>query len=129
MSGQPKSRSHFSRLAEIESFITKDGSAIRELMHPASHAVQGQSLAEATLAPGTGTQLHLHRVTEEIYHVTAGQGLMRLGAITFEVRRGDTVVIPPSTAHNIRNTGRRPLRILCACSPAYSHQDTELLEL
>jgi mannose-6-phosphate isomerase-like protein (cupin superfamily) len=43
------------------------------------------------------------------------------------VRTGDTVCIPPGTPHRIRNTGAGPLRILCCCSPAYSHDDTELV--
>lgn len=129
MLGQPKSQLQRSRHADVEPFVTRDGSLIRELMHPASHAVRQQSLAEATVAPGMATLLHRHRVTEEIYHITAGQGLMRLGDKTFEVRRGDTVVIAPGTAHSICNHGRRPLRILCACTPAYAHTDTELLEL
>lgn len=127
MPQQPKPR--HSRYAEVEPFTTKDGSTIRELMHPAHHAVRRQSLAQAAVAPGCATLLHRHRVTEEVYHITAGRGLMRLGAATFEVRRGDTVVIAPGTAHNIRNHGRLPLRILCACTPAYAHADTELLEL
>jgi hypothetical protein len=49
--------------ADIEAYVTKDGSEIRELMHPARHG----------------------------------------------------------------NTGQQALRILCACAPAYAHQDTELL--
>lgn len=73
--------------------------------------------------------LHRHRITEEIYHIAAGRGLMRMGATMLEVRRGDTVVIAPGTAHSIRNCGRRSLRILCSCTPAYAHDDTELLEL
>lgn len=32
------------------------------------------------------------------------------------------------TPHRIENAGDEPLRILCACSPAYAHRDTELLE-
>ena len=117
-----------SRYADAEPFTTKDGSTIRELMHPTHHAVRHQSLAQATVVPGSATLLHRHRVTEEIYHITSGRGIMRLGATTFEVRRGDTVVIAAGTAHNISNRGRLPLRILCACTPAYAHDDTELLE-
>lgn len=127
MPQRPKPR--LSRYADVEPFTTKDGSTIRELMHPAHHAVRQQSLAQAIVAPGAATLLHRHRVTEEVYHITAGRGLMRLDATTFEVRRGDTVVIAPGTAHSIRNHGRLPLRILCACTPAYAHDDTELLEL
>jgi mannose-6-phosphate isomerase-like protein (cupin superfamily) len=108
-------------------FVTKDGSVIRELMHPQLHAVKGMSIAEAIVEPGATTLLHQHRLTEEIYHITQGEGLMRLGVEEFMVGIGDTIVIPPGTAHNITNTGTAPLKILCACQPAYSHEDTELL--
>lgn len=113
--------------AEIQPYVTKDGSEIRELMHPAVHPARNQSLAEATVLPGRETRLHRHRRTEEIYHVTGGKGLMRLGEARFEVCAGDTVLIPPGTAHSVRNTGALPLKILCACAPAYAHEDTELL--
>jgi len=116
-----------SRYAEVTPYLTKDGSEIRELMHPSVHGNRAQSLAEATLPPGAETLLHRHHVTEELYHVTAGTGLMTLGQRTFAVGVGDTVCIPPGTPHRIRNTGAGPLKILCCCSPAYSHDDTELI--
>ncbi len=116
-----------SSYADATPYVTKDGSEIRELMHPAVHGNRAQSLAEATVPPGGETLLHRHRVTAELYHVTAGAGLMTLGDETFDVCAGDTVSIPPGTPHRIRNTSAAPLRILCACTPAYSHDDTELL--
>lgn len=109
-------------------YITRDGSEIRELMHPTVHGNVTQSLAEATVAPGAETLLHRHHRTEELYHVTAGEGVMVLGGERFGLRAGDTVLIPPGTPHRVRNTGADPLVILCACSPAYSHDDTELLD-
>lgn len=112
---------------DVTPYVTKDGSEIRELMHPAVHGNRAQSLAEATVPPGGETLLHRHRLTEELYHVTQGSGLMTLGADVFEVRVGDTVQIPPGTPHRIRNVGAVPLKILCACAPAYAHEDTELL--
>lgn len=111
-------------------YITKDGSIIRELMHPSVHfqlGVQKQSLAEACVTPGTKTALHRHFQTEELYHIVAGRGLMQLGENEFEVEVGDTVCIPPGTEHCIRTLGNEPLRILCCCNPAYSHHDTELI--
>ena len=42
-------------------------------------------------------------------------------------RAGDTVVIPPDTRHKLRNTGSEPLKLLCCCSPPYSHEDTVLV--
>jgi len=108
-------------------YITKDGSTIRELMHPAVHGNRNQSLAEARLEPGAVTELHLHRRSEELYHITAGEGVMTLGDAQFVVRVGDTVCIPPGTPHRLRNTGGTTLVVLCCCSPPYSHDDTELL--
>jgi mannose-6-phosphate isomerase-like protein (cupin superfamily) len=116
-----------SRYSDAPPYVTKDGSEIRELMHPAVHGNRAQSLAEATVPPGAETRLHLHRVTEELYHVTQGQGQMTLGERVFDVQAGDTVCIPPGTPHRIRNVGAVPLKILCACAPAYAHDDTELL--
>jgi mannose-6-phosphate isomerase-like protein (cupin superfamily) len=116
-----------SQYRAIPPYITKDGSEIRELMHPAVHGNGRQSLAEATVPPGATTALHMHRTTEEIYHFTQGSGAMRLGEETFAVSVGDTVAIPPGTPHCVTNTGREPMKILCLCVPAYSHDDTFLL--
>lgn len=113
--------------ASAAPYRTKDGSEIRELMHPAVHGNAAQSLAEATVAQGAATALHRHAVTEEIYHFTAGEGVMTLGAERFVVRAGDTVCIAPGTPHCVENTGAVPMTILCACAPAYAHTDTELL--
>ena len=117
-----------SRYPEVQPYTTRDGSAIRELMHPAVHGNRAQSLAEALVRPGQRTLLHRHRESEEIYHVTSGEGLMHLGAEVFAIRAGDTVVILPGIPHRVEATGTVPLRILCCCSPAYGHEDTELLE-
>lgn len=115
------------RHAEIPAYVTRDGSLIRELMHPLHHGVRAQSLAEAEVAPGARTALHRHPKSEELYHVTAGRGRMTLGDESFPIAAGDTVCILPGTPHCVENDGDLPLRILCACAPAYAHEDTELL--
>jgi mannose-6-phosphate isomerase-like protein (cupin superfamily) len=116
------------RYADTPAYVTKDGSEIRELLHPDHHGNCNQSLAEAIVPSGTCTLLHLHRVTEEIYHITAGRGLMHLGGERFPVEPGDSIMILPGTPHCIEAVGNESLHILCCCSPAYTHEDTELLE-
>jgi mannose-6-phosphate isomerase-like protein (cupin superfamily) len=115
-------------LDDLESFTTKDGSSIRELAGPAWTAARNQSLAEATVPAGGETQEHYHRETEELYYFTAGSGRMRLGEEERDVRPGDCVVIPPGTRHKLWASGDRPLVLLCACAPAYSHDDTVTTE-
>ena len=89
-------------LYEVSPYITRDGSEIREL-------------------------LHQHRTSEEIYHVTQGNGLMTLGGETFAIAVGDSIAITPGMPHRVENTGTGALHILCCCAPAYAHADTELL--
>jgi mannose-6-phosphate isomerase-like protein (cupin superfamily) len=116
------------RLEQRESFITADGSAIRELAGIPAGNARNQSLAEATVPPGGETAEHFHRRAEEIYAFTAGAGRMRLGSEEADVRAGDTVVISPGVPHKLWNPGPEPLVLLCCCAPAYSHEDTVLLE-
>ena len=112
---------------DITPYITKDHSEIRELLHPNLHPLRNLSLAEAVIAPGACTQRHLHHLTEEIYHVIRGHGLMTLGEARFSIAVGDSILIKPGIAHCVTNTDAEPLHILCSCAPAYSHEDTELL--
>lgn len=117
--------------SSLEAFITRDGSQIRELIHPKQHSaslgVAAQSLAEARVSARSKTQLHRHVKSEELYHITAGAGVMTLGDESFMVQSGDTVCIKPGTPHCIENNTDQELVILCCCTPAYADSDTELL--
>jgi mannose-6-phosphate isomerase-like protein (cupin superfamily) len=120
------------RYQDINPYVTKDGSTIRELMHPSahgeSHGSMQQSLAEAEVPVGGRTLPHRHDKSEELYHVIQGEGRMSLGSETFSIGPGDTVCIPPGTVHRIENIGMLPLRVLCCCSPPYDHHDTKLTQ-
>jgi mannose-6-phosphate isomerase-like protein (cupin superfamily) len=112
------------RLDSVKAFITKDGSEIRELAGTPTGNSVNQSLAEATVLPGAETEEHYHQASEEIYLFTSGRGRMKLGDEEADVSAGDTIVIPPGTPHKLWNTGAEPLKLLCCCSPPYSHGDT-----
>lgn len=114
------------RREDRDAFITADGSEIRELAGIPSGNAANQSLAEATVPPGSDTIEHYHRTTEEIYLFTRGSGRMRLGDEDFGVREGDCVVIPPGVRHKLWADSE--LVLLCCCAPAYSHEDTVLVE-
>jgi mannose-6-phosphate isomerase-like protein (cupin superfamily) len=120
---------HVANLDELDSFITLDGSQIRELAGPSWTPARNQSLAEATVPPGGATTAHYHRTTEELYYIVSGMGLMRIAEEERDVRRGDCIVIPPGAEHKLTNAGPEPLVLLCCCAPAYSDEDTVLTEL
>jgi mannose-6-phosphate isomerase-like protein (cupin superfamily) len=119
---------HVANLDELASFITLDGSSIRELAGPSWTPARAQSLAEATVPVGRATTAHYHRTTEELYYLVEGEGRMRLGEEERDVRNGDCIVIPPGVEHKLTNTGDRPLVLLCCCAPPYSDADTVLTE-
>lgn len=115
-------------LNEAPSFITKDGSEIRELLAHRNSAIRNQSLAEARLPVGGATQEHFHPCAEEIYYITHGAGKMRIENETRDVKPGDAIAIPPGKKHKLWNTGPEVLRLLCCCAPAYEHSDTVITE-
>jgi len=115
-------------LNQVEAFITKDGSEIRELLAHRNSAIRNQSLAEARLPVGASTQEHYHPKAEEIYFITHGQGRMRIEGEVRDVVTGDAIAIPPGRRHKLWNTGKETLRLLCCCAPGYEHSDTIITE-
>jgi mannose-6-phosphate isomerase-like protein (cupin superfamily) len=77
---------------------------------------------------GGQTIEHLHRVSEEIYYFVAGHGRLRMDGEEREVASGDCVVIAPGTRHKLWAASDADLVLLCACSPPYRDEDTELTE-
>lgn len=115
-------------LERVESFTTKDGSEIRELLAHRNSCLQRQSLAEARLPVGASTTPHYHPQTEEIYYILSGHGRMQIEDETAAVGPGDAIAIPPGMKHQISNTGEESLVFLCCCAPGYEHADTVLVE-
>lgn len=106
------------------SFITKDGSEIRELMAYRNSCIRNLSLAEAILPVGATTEAHYHVGTDEIYYILRGRGLVRVEGEERAVGPLDAIAIPANHRHNITNTGEEPLVFLCCCAPAYEHDKT-----
>ncbi len=114
------------RYNSIKAYITKDGSEIREIIHPTIHGNSNISLAEARVKPGKKTEPHLHKKSEEIYQVLSGKGILRIEDEEYEIERGLAVIIMPGQVHSLVNTGKEDLVVTCCCAPAYQHEDTKL---
>jgi mannose-6-phosphate isomerase-like protein (cupin superfamily) len=115
-------------LEKASSFVTKDGSEIRELLAYRNSSIRNQSLAEARLPSGGSTQEHYHKRTEEIYYLTHGTGRIRIDGDLRDVSAGDAIAILPGQKHKLWNTGESVLRLLCCCAPPYEHSDTFITE-
>jgi mannose-6-phosphate isomerase-like protein (cupin superfamily) len=119
---------HVRSYAQIEPFVTLDGSEIREWAGRVAAPAQNQSLAEATIQVGGSTTEHYHCLSEELYLVSAGRGRLIIDGEEQIIGEGDCVLIPPRARHKVFNVGAEPLRLVCACAPAYSDEDTCLTE-
>lgn len=119
---------HVRSYVELEPFVSLDGSEIREWAGRVSAPARNQSLAEAILPVAAATTEHYHQTSEELYLLTAGEGRLIIDGEERIVAEGDCALIPPGARHKLLNTGAVPLKLLCACSPAYSDADTVLTE-
>jgi mannose-6-phosphate isomerase-like protein (cupin superfamily) len=117
---------------KTQPYKTKDGSEIRELIHPSLNINSNQSIAEARIKALGTTKAHYHKLSEEIYLTTQGTGKLYIqkgqgdDVIEINLQKGTSAVILPGEIHWLTNTGEGVLVILCCCSPPYSHTDTLL---
>jgi mannose-6-phosphate isomerase-like protein (cupin superfamily) len=102
---------------------TPHGSEIRPLIDSTTTEIELCSLAEEVLPPGHSVQRHRHNVTEEIYYIVSGTGLMQVGDEQRAVGPGDAIFIPRLHLHSLINTGDTALVLLLVCGPAYDRSD------
>ncbi len=119
---------HVRSYGELDPFTSLDGSEIREWAGRVSAPAKNQSLAEAIVPVGGATTEHYHVTTEELYLVTAGEGRLVIDGEERVLAEGDCALIPPGSRHKLFNVGAGPLKVLCACAPAYADEDTVLTE-
>jgi mannose-6-phosphate isomerase-like protein (cupin superfamily) len=84
--------------------------------------------AQMTLEPGAreGGADNRHRGADQWLYVVAGQGLAVVAGERIDLRAGTLVLIQRGEAHEIRNTGRAPLRTLnLYVPPAYTPAGNE----
>ena len=110
------------QLSNQKPFTTADGSTIRSILDATNAPVEKQSLAEASLPQGGETQRHYHKLSEEIYFMLDGQGVMEVDGEVRDIGPGDAILIAPNARHQIKAT--TDIRFLCCCAPVYSHEDT-----
>jgi len=56
---------------------------------------------------------HQHSEFEECIYTLSGRGTTIADSGEYELRSGDTLLIPPGEKHVTRNTGNEPLVLLC----------------
>ncbi|AHG92741.1 Cupin 2 conserved barrel domain protein (plasmid) [Gemmatirosa kalamazoonensis] len=91
-------------------------------------SARGQA-ATMVIAPGDceGGPDNRHRGADQWLYVLSGSGVAILGGRRHRIKGGSLVLIEKGTTHEIRNTGRTPLKTLNVyVPPAYTADGDEL---
>lgn len=91
------------------------------------------SLCEYTAPPdGPSPPPHVHRVTDEGFHLLEGTLECTVEDESFEIEAGTSLFVPRGTTHTFSATGSRPAKVLVVYSPAgfegYFEEMGEFLE-
>ena len=88
------------------------------------------SIAQARVKPGVTTRWHRLIATHERYCITSGEAIVEIGALPAQkVVVVDVVLIPPMCRQRIRNTGKEDLIFLAICTPRFSRENYQDIEL
>jgi mannose-6-phosphate isomerase-like protein (cupin superfamily) len=67
--------------------------------------------------PGGKTPPNRHNIAIEMFFVLKGEGMATCDGKTVPIRAGDSLLVPPTGIHEIRNTGEDRLYCLCIMVP------------
>lgn len=67
--------------------------------------------------PGGKTPPNRHSIAVEMFFVLKGEGIASCDGKTVPIRAGDSLLVPPTGIHEIRNTGEGRLYCLCMMVP------------
>ena len=88
------------------------------------------SIARARVLPGVTTRWHRLKKTIERYYIISGKGCVEVGELPLqEVNPGDIVLIPPDCRQRITNIGAVDLIFLAICTPRFSKEVYENIEI
>lgn len=88
---QPSEHSFENLLKKKENNVLRDSFI---LVSPENSATETLTAGYTTVYPGCRTSGHTHPDLEEIYHIVKGKGIMKVGEQEFEVKAGDSFLVP-----------------------------------
>jgi len=97
-----------------------DKAVAREIASPSNSRARELSIADIMIPAGVAVKPHYQKVTEEIYSVTGGEGVMIIDGVEQKIGVGDAVAFRPGERHSVRNESKAALRLIVTCTPAWT---------
>ena len=116
------------RNSEIQAIKGDEGAQIKQYHHP-HNTLNGISYSIAHFSLESGKESKLHKLTSsEVYYILEENGTLMMGKEEFEMKKDDSVYIPPNAEQKIKNTGSDLLKFLCIVEPAWTQNCEKILE-
>jgi len=77
-------------------------------------------LVEMSILPGNELGEEVHNRGDEILFIVQGKGLVTIEDVMARANRHCAIFVKAGMRHNLRNIGRRDLKLLCVCSPPFT---------
>lgn len=74
-------------------------------------------LVVMTLKPGEEIGAEVHDDRDQFFRFEAGEGEVMVDDTTYRVKADEAVIVPQGARHNVRNTGREPLKMYTIYGP------------
>lgn len=71
-----------------------------------------QMINWAKLPKGKTFKFHYHQDMEEIFIILSGKAKIRVDKKTAILKKGDTIIIPPKSLHQMKNIGKEKVEYL-----------------
>jgi mannose-6-phosphate isomerase-like protein (cupin superfamily) len=117
---QPSAHSFEELLKTRPSNVLRDSFV---LISPENSPTRTLTAGYTTIYPGCRTAGHSHAEYEEIYYITKGAGVMKVGDEEFQVRAGDCFLVPAGLFHATVNPHLEVMEYFWVIS---SNQDSTL---
>jgi mannose-6-phosphate isomerase-like protein (cupin superfamily) len=110
--------------------LIKTGIQSRQLVWPQNSPESQTTITHVTMEPGSVSERHVHKGSEQIWIVERGEGILLLeNEQTEALRAGDIVRTPAGELHGVANSGKEPLVYLAVTTPpqnfSYAYRTTE----
>jgi mannose-6-phosphate isomerase-like protein (cupin superfamily) len=94
------------------------GALSKLLVNPENSPTKYFDFRISTYTPKGHVEPHSHAVTEQVYYILSGKGVMILGERRIIVEPHTSIFIPPHVVHAIENTGLEDLVFVVVSAPA-----------
>lgn len=117
-------------LQDIEYFTRFGTVSLGNLLHPGTvdrDLGVDYSIAHVIIKPGGFIEPHMMK-NPEVHYVLAGEGILYIEDLPFELIEGQIVLIPANSKQHTENTGNTDLEFFAIDQPAWAQDNEEMVE-